>query len=127
MKTHIQLVAVLHIALGAMSLLIAIAIFLFLGMAGGIVISQGEHQVGGIVAIVGVALGGFLAVLALPGLIGGWGLYTERPWGRPMILVLSILHILNFPVGTALSVFSLWALLKESKPNPPNTGVQSIA
>ena len=115
MKTHIQIVAVLHIALGALSLLGAIAVFASLGLAGGIVISQGEHEAAGILGIIAIVIGGFLAVLALPGIIGGWALYAGRSWGRPVVLVLGILHLLNFPLGTALGVYTIWALLYESQ------------
>jgi hypothetical protein len=119
MKTHIQIVAALHIAFGVLSLLGAIGIFLAMGMAGGIVISQGEQQAAGIIAIVAVALGGFLALLSLPGIIGGWGLYAGRSWGRVVVLVLGALHLLNVPIGTALGVYTFWALLSEPRADMP--------
>ena len=43
MKPHIQIVAALHIALGALSVIGAIVLFACLGLAGTIVVSQGEH------------------------------------------------------------------------------------
>ena len=53
-----------------------------------------------------------LAVLFfLPGLIGGLGLLRAKPWARTIIIVLSFLIILAFPVGTALGGFGLWVLL----------------
>lgn len=113
MKAHIQMIAVLNIVLGALSLFAAIAIFAILGLASGIVFSQGEGQAGSIVALVAVLIGGFLAVLALPGIIGGWALYTGRPWGRPLVLVLDILHLANFPIGTALGIYAIWALVMQ--------------
>ena len=117
MKPHVQIVAALHIALGVLSLLGAIILFLVFGLAGGIVISQGERGAAGILGIVAVALIGLLVVLALPGIIGGWALYTGRSWGRPVVLVLGILDLLNIPFGTALGVYTLWALLHD--PQPP--------
>jgi hypothetical protein len=113
MKKHIQIVAALHIALGAISLLGAIVVFAVFGIAGSIVISQGQHQAAGVLGIVAVALGTFLAVLALPGIIGGWALFTGRSWGRPLILVVGALHLLNIPLGTALGIYTFWALLHE--------------
>jgi hypothetical protein len=128
MKTHIQIVAALHIAMGALSLLGAIAVFAFLGMAGGIVVSQGEHEAAGIIGIVAVVLGGFLAVLALPGIIGGWALFAGRAWGRPFVMVLGVIHLLNIPFGTALGIYTLWALLREPPPQTPSAStIQPIA
>ena len=120
MKNHIQIVAALHIAMGALSLLAAIAVFALLGMAGGIVVSQGEHETGGIIGVVAVVLGGFLAVLALPGIIGGWALFAGRSWGRPFVMVLGVIHLINIPFGTALGIYTLWALLREPPPQTPS-------
>jgi hypothetical protein len=113
MNKHTQIVAALHIALGALSLLGAIAVFVVFGIAGSIVISQGQHQAAGILGTIAVALGSFLAVLALPGIIGGWALFTGRSWGRPLVLVLGALHLINIPLGTALGIYTIWALLHE--------------
>lgn len=122
MNKHIQIVAVLHIALGAMSLLGAMVVFVVFAIAGGIVVSQGEHLAAGIVGIIAVALCSFLAVLAIPGIIGGWALLTGRSWGRPLVLVLGFLHLLNFPFGTALGIYTIWVLLPVSQvPNASTT------
>jgi hypothetical protein len=120
MKKHIQIVAALHIAMGALSLLGALAVFAFLGLASGIVVSQGEHQAGGIIGVVAVVVGGFLAVLALPGIIGGWALLAGRSWGRPVVMVLGVIHLINIPFGTALGIYTLWALLREPTPQIPS-------
>ncbi|MDR3457979.1 MAG: hypothetical protein P4N60_11075 [Verrucomicrobiae bacterium] len=119
MQKHIQVVAAIHIALGFLSLLAAIIIFAALGLAGGIVIAQGQHQAAGILGIVAIAVGGLLTVLSLPGLLGGWALYSGRSWGRPCILVLGVIDLLNIPFGTALGIYTLWALLHEPQPRPP--------
>jgi hypothetical protein len=113
MKKHIQIVAALHIALGALSLLAAITVVTIFGIAGSIVISQGQHQAAGILGIIAVALVSFLAALALPGIIGGWALLSGRSWGRPLVLVLGVLHLINIPLGTALGIYTIWALLHE--------------
>ena len=128
MKKHTQIVAALHIALGVLSLFGAIAVFVVFGIAGGIVSSQGEHQAAGIIGIVAVALGIFLAALALPGIIGGWALFSGRSWGRPLVLVLGALHLFNIPVGTALGIYTIWALLHEPVSQVPSTSTnQPIA
>ena len=120
MNANIQIVAALHIAMGALSLLVAIAVFAALGMLGGIVVSQGEHEAAGIIGIAGVVLVGFLAVLALPGIIGGWALFAGRSWGRPFVMVLGVIQLLNIPFGTVLGIYTLWALLREPTPQAPS-------
>ena len=111
MKNHIQTVAILHIGMGVLGLVAALAIFLFVGLAGGIVATQGEHGVAGVLGLVAIVLGGFFAVLALPGIIGGWALMTGRPWGRIVVLIIAVPHLFHIPLGTALGVYTFWALL----------------
>ena len=122
-KTHIQLVAVLHFAFGIMVLLGAIVIVGCMGIPFGISLSRGETEAPTALAIIAFFIGAGLTILALPSIIGGWALFTERTWGRPVVLVLSVLQLAHLPFGTALGIYSLWALL--STPQPQLSPVQS--
>ena len=112
---HVKVVAVLHILSGVLGLIAAIVIFAVFGVAGGIVIWQGEHGAATVIGIVAMLIGGFLAMLALPGIIGGWGLLAQKDWARVLVIVLGILHLVNFPFGTLLGVYTLWALLRNDQ------------
>ncbi len=50
-----------------------------------------------------------LGVLAI---IGGWGLYCKKNWGRILVLIIAIICLVKFPLGTALGIYTLWVLLK---------------
>ena len=115
MNIHVKLVAVLHILSGLLGLIAAVVIFALFGVAGGIVISQGEPGAATIIGIAALLIGSFLAVLALPGIIGGWGLLAQKQWARVLVIVLGILHLVNFPFGTALGVYTLWVLLSKEQ------------
>ena len=57
---------------------------------------------------------GFVAISSvyfLPGFLSGIGLLRGKQWARTVLVVLSLLVILLFPVGTALGGFGLWVLL----------------
>jgi hypothetical protein len=124
MKNHMQVVAILHIALGALSVLGAILLVVFLGLAGSIVVSQGEQAAASILGMVALVLGGFLILLGLPGIIGGWALFTEHSWGRPLIMVVGVLELLNIPIGTAVGIYTLWVLLRD--PEEPSGRASDI-
>lgn len=47
------------------------------------------------------------AVLAF---LVGFGLMRRKPWGRPLAIVMGILMLLKFPLGTALGIYTLWVL-----------------
>jgi len=54
----------------------------------------------------------FFTVLAVPGLIAGVGLLKRQSWARILALVLAILGLVNFPIGTAVGIYALWVLLQ---------------
>jgi uncharacterized membrane protein (DUF2068 family) len=91
-------------------LLLLLAIFLFLVISGAGIIS-GDRDAMLITGAVGTILAALLTVLAVPGLVTGFGLLRYRPWSRILAIVLGALHLLSFPIGTAVGVYALWALL----------------
>ena len=110
MIKHIEIVAYLHIVYGVLTLIGAF--FAFIAIAGGGLIS-GDTGAMAITAGVGFIIGLFLVILALPSLLGGYGLLKRKHWARILVIVLSILNLLSFPFGTALGIYSLWVLLNE--------------
>jgi uncharacterized membrane protein len=53
----------------------------------------------------------FLAVLSVPA-IGGIGLLRGQEWARILVLILSVLNLFNIPIGTAISMYSIWVLMQ---------------
>jgi hypothetical protein len=53
-----------------------------------------------------------MAALGIPGLLAGYGLLTRKPWARVLAIVVGILGLLNFPVGTAIGIYTLWVLMQ---------------
>lgn len=109
MEQHITLLGWLHIALNL--LLVLIAGFMFVVMVGSGLVS-GDPEAARIMPIVGTAVGGFMVALALPGILTGIGLLKRKPWARIAAAVLGIINLTNFPLGTAVGVYTLWILLQ---------------
>lgn len=109
MQKHITILGALYIALGALGVLAAIIVFL--AVAGGGLLS-GDAQAAAISTGVGSVVAFFLLLVSAPGLIGGIGLLQRRSWSRILVIVLGCLNLLNIPVGTALGIYTLWALTK---------------
>ncbi len=59
------------------------------------------------------SLGIFLAFFGVLHLVLAWGLFERQPWARALGLVLGILALLRFPLGTALGIYTLWVLAPE--------------
>jgi hypothetical protein len=110
MKQHVTAVAALQIGFGVLKILIAAVVFLIL-VAGGLI--SGDADAMAIVTIVGLAIAGFLALTALPGIVGGLGLLKGQNWARVLVIFLAVLDLINFPIGTAVGVYVLWVLLND--------------
>jgi len=108
MEKHVQLVGILHIVGGALGILIGI--ICFVAIAGGGILS-GDYEAMSITLIVAIFVAGFCLVLSLPAIIGGIFLMKKANWARILILIVSVLNLVNFPLGTAMGIYSLWVLL----------------
>ncbi len=110
MQTHLKIVALMNIVFGALLALGGVALAFGVGLLG---LASGE--LAGIVALgtIGVMGGLFLTALALPQIVGGVGLLAHRAWARYVLIVMSALSLLKFPIGTALGAYALWVLLHD--------------
>jgi hypothetical protein len=114
--THVRVAAWLHIGLGILAVLAIGFVALFLGFFGAAVgaATQGEAA-GALGWIGGFGVAMLLFVLAFPVLeiVGGAMLLSGSTAGRVITILFSVLGLINVPVGTAIGIYSLWALLRE--------------
>jgi len=107
---HITNIGILYIVFGVLGLLAAGIILVVL--AGGGIIS-GDPEAMAITSIVATVISGFLAIVSVPGIIGGIFLLQRKPWARIFVLVLGFLNLIDIPFGTALGIYTIWALMNE--------------
>jgi hypothetical protein len=112
MRTHVTILAWLHIVMGVMSLFGGAIAFLFLGGAAGVAAATGGPGTGpvaGLMAFFGTAFLLIVALFALPQLLLGWGLLRGASWARILGIIMSILSLLHPVVGiyTALGIYGL--------------------
>jgi hypothetical protein len=110
MEQHVKILGILNIVLNAFLLLAALIVFVVL--VGGSLIS-GEREAMIAMFGIGTLVACFLMVLAAPGMIGGYFLLQYKNWARILVIILGVLNILNFPLGTALGAYTLWVLLNK--------------
>jgi hypothetical protein len=117
MDTHVKVLGVLHIVLGAFGVLGAVVLMLAFGGATGIVGATADPEEAAIalpiLGITGAGLVAFVLLTSVPGIIAGWGLLKFRPWARILGIVLSILALIMIPLGTIVGVYGLWVLLSK--------------
>ena len=93
-------------------ILVLVGAFLLLFLAG-IGVFSGEPEAALILGIAGTSIGLLMVGLALPGILAGYGLLARKPWGRILAIVVSVLGIMNFPLGTIIGAYGLWVLFQE--------------
>jgi hypothetical protein len=119
MERHIKILGVLNIVWGAMGALTGLLLLVIFGGAFGIV-GTALHQTEAtaawpIVAAVGGVVAGaitiYLLIVSIPSIVAGFGLLNFKPWARIVGIVVSALHLIHIPFGTALGIYGLWVLV----------------
>ncbi len=106
---RIDLIGYLHVAYGIV--LVGVATFMLLTVTAGAFLFP-------LIAAwaVGMGASGTAALILLgigfPSIFAGIGLIRRFSWARTMTIVLAVIDLFSFPIGTALGAFSLWVLLK---------------
>jgi hypothetical protein len=128
MEKHVKLLAVLSIVYGslhALAGLVGWVLFRWMGL-------YHSYVSGGMVGFlllansIAAVLLLFVTLVAVGCIIGGIGLLHRKRWARLVVLVLSFLNLIHFPLGTALGVFGIWVLMNDAtdilfaqNPGPP--------
>jgi hypothetical protein len=117
-EQHVKILGVLNIVWGAMGALGGLVLLAIFGGVYGIAGVAIGHNPGAqialpIIAIIGSVIALFLLILSVPSIISGIGLLYFKPWARIFALIISVLHLFNIPIGTALGIYGLWVLLSQ--------------
>lgn len=107
MEKHINIVAALQIAFSILGIIVGVVGFIVLRLVGDFTNDQDAQCVLSIIANVAII---FFTIICIPGLIAGFGLLKRKEWARILTLILSVLDLFHFPLGTAVGIYSIWAL-----------------
>jgi len=109
-KLHVKVVAWLHVLEATLYIGGALLLIVFFS---GIGFMAHDPEAFGILSIVGFCSGGFLLLFGIPVALAGWGLLTRQSWSRILAMVLAILGLFLFPIGTIVGAYVLWVLTSE--------------
>ena len=112
-EKHVRVLAILHIAHSALIGIIGLGIALLLFFIGAV---SGDDDALLVLMVIGTIMIIIFMVFAVPGIIAGVGLFMRKNWGRILTLIIGFLKILDFPLGTALGVYTAVILLREDAP-----------
>jgi hypothetical protein len=116
MRRHVDLVGVLFVLWGGMILLLSLSLLSIGFAATAIGAAEDQNATSGKLAA-GLVAAGFFTLSAAGFLFGGVHLWLGtrlrafREWARAFAIVVAVVNLVLIPFGTALGVYSLWALL----------------
>ena len=70
------------------------------------------HEVIDLLDSLFIGIGIIIIIMGILYIITGWGLWTMKSWARLVAIILAIISVLNFPIGTILGIIILWYLFK---------------
>lgn len=113
-QNHVHLLGILWFALSAFNLMgglflliLGSTLFPHLREIRGVPPDVPTHFLTSLFSTLGIVV----LAKALCGFIAAWGLLQRESWARMVMLVLAFVSLFNIPLGTALGVYTLWALL----------------
>jgi hypothetical protein len=115
MKAHLNVVWWIDLVTGAfftvMGAVVPLAVLLFAPLFYG-ASPWGSGDAVAVYAIV-LLVSVVLFAIGIPNLIAGIALLKQKGWARILAIVLAILALTSFPVGTAAGIYTLWVLTRK--------------
>jgi hypothetical protein len=127
MKVHVELLGWINVIGGLIGSFVGIAIFVTLMIVAPI---SGDANAMVVLPAVAFIVGGFLLVLSVPSLVAGVGLLKFAPWSRTLAIVMAVVSMFIFPIGTLIAIYAFWVLTNQeatelltAKAQPKNAAI----
>lgn len=122
-EVHKRALSILHIVLGVLTVVGLFFAFFFLSTFSGFIIEEIAREEGRDAAMIfefiswgAVFLFGLIILtVALPSVIGGIALLNGQNWGLILLMISGCISLINFPLGTAKGVYTIWVYVQDNK------------
>jgi len=106
-ERHIRVLAWLWVVRGLLLSLGAVAVIISCFVGG---LFSGTIVETFVTPLIGLVVGFGLFLFAFPSLAVGMGLLEGKSWSRVFAMILGVFAFVDFPLGTALCVYTFWTL-----------------
>jgi hypothetical protein len=112
MKAHLNAVGLIDVVIGAffttLAVLVSLGVMLFAPWFNGAPLWTPDEAV--VVFAVVSGTSAVLLAIGVPCLIAGVGLLKHKGWARVLAIIVAVLAVTSFPVGTAAGLYAFWVL-----------------
>lgn len=114
--SHNKILGIMHLAYAGLTALLmaAISILMLLVISSVEAGNKGEPLPDGFLAFVIIVVFAVTLFQITPSVLAGYALLKRKRWAKTMGIIAAIIAGLNFPLGSALCVYTLWFLFGES-------------
>ncbi len=114
MKTHLDVVGLIDLATGivftTLGVVVSLGVLLLAPWVNGASLWRPEDALTVFAVVLGVS--GVFLVIGIPCLIAGVGLLKKKRWARTVAIIVAILAVTSFPIGTGAGIYTLWVLTR---------------
>lgn len=112
MEKHVRLLGILHLIWGGMGLFaILVVLILFVGGFTALGIANNDPAPFWLAGGFSTLFLGIVLLAVVPSIIAGYGLLKKYNWARILTIILSVIALFEFPLGTILGAYGLYVLL----------------
>ena len=115
MKAHLDVVGWIDVAAGALftalGVLVSLGVLLFAPWFNGARPWRPEDAA--VVMAVVLFISAVFFVIGVPNLVAGIALQRGKRWARVLAIVVAVLALTSFPLGTAVGLYSIWVLTQK--------------
>jgi hypothetical protein len=112
MKAHLNAVGLIYVVIGTffttLDVVVSLGGLLFAPWFNGAPLWKPDEAVAVFAVVSGISEV-FLAI-GIPSLIAGIGLLNRKAWARVPAIIVAILAVTSFPIGTAAGLYAFWVL-----------------
>jgi hypothetical protein len=111
-REHNKLLSIFYFVMGGLQVVVGVGLALIYAGVGTALLTAGQRDedqmVGGIMLAASVAVGIIVTAFGAFTLFSAYKVLKVHRIGRTLAIVISILSLFSFPIGTALGVYGLW-------------------
>jgi hypothetical protein len=116
-RTHQKILGALFVAYGALNFTAGVALLASINVVN---IFVDELEVIQLVTFFSGIIGGALLLVSIPAIIAGIGFLQEKEWSKIPGLIVAIVFLLFFPIGTIIGIYGIWlnaqTVIKDKEP-----------
>jgi len=119
LETHKKVLGIIYVITAMLTIMAALFIRAIMAIVFGFAFEEAdpdERRVAEFVMAITSFLPAVLIIFSgIPTLIAGVGLLMRQSWAPTFALIMGILKLISFPIGTAIGIYSIWIYSEDQK------------